>query len=69
MSDYVDEAGEHAYRVLVVVNEFDPDVLTPDRRSAFAVALVQKLGSEGDSRFPFISFVPRDELAELTAND
>jgi hypothetical protein len=69
VADYVDEGGENAYQVLIVVNEFDPEVLTADRRSEFAVALVRKLGAEGDSRFPFISFVPRDELAELSAND
>jgi hypothetical protein len=69
VTDYVDEGGEDAYQVLIVVNEFDPDVLTAHKRSEFAVALVRKLGAEGDSRFPFISFVPRDELAELSAND
>jgi hypothetical protein len=69
VSDYVDEAGENAYQILIVVNQFNPEILTSDKRSALTVALVRKLGAEGDARFPFISFVPHDELAELSAND
>ncbi len=68
VADYVDGTGEDAYQVLIVVNKFDPKVLTTQARSAVAVSLIRRLDAEGDARYPFVSFVPKDELAEL-AND
>ena len=67
-ADYVDETGEDAYRILIVVNEFDPNVLTTQARSAVVISLIRRLSAEGDARYPFVSFVPKDELAEA-AND
>jgi hypothetical protein len=69
VTDYVDESGEDAYQIFVVVNEFNPDVLTSEKRSGITIALVRKLDAAGDARFPFITFIPSSELAELSAND
>ena len=57
VSDYVDWTGEDAYQVLIVVNKFDPKVLTPQARSAVAISLIRRLDAEGDVRYPFVSFV------------
>lgn len=69
VADYIDESGDDAYQVQVVVNAFDPNVLTAKKRSAIAISLVRKLSAAGDERFPFMTFIPSNELTELAAND
>ena len=67
-TDYTDETGEKAYRVTIVVKEFDPDVLTTEARADVVRGLIRQLEEAGDGRFPFVSFIPSDELAELAAD-
>ena len=69
VSDYMDAAGEPAFDVLIVISKFDPDVLSSAVRHEIGRALYRALTENGDQRYPFVRFVPEDELAETAAND
>ncbi|WP_325060687.1 hypothetical protein [Vitreimonas sp.] len=67
--NYVDEDGESAYEVVFVLSKYDPDVLTAQNRSWIVRSIIRRLKDEGDTRFPFVKFISRDELAEAANDD
>jgi hypothetical protein len=69
VQDYVDEDGEPAFEVVFVLQTYDPEVLTAENRSWIVRSIIRKLKDEGDSRFPFVKFISRDELAEIANDD
>lgn len=69
VSDYVDEAGDDAYEIIVVIDKFDPEILSTDARYSIVDAVMRQLADAGDDRFPYMWFIPQDELAEALADD
>lgn len=69
VSDYVDAFGDKAFEVLVIVDKFDPDILSFQTRFEITRSLIDALTRAGDERHPFIKFIPKDELADAAAND
>lgn len=69
VSDYVDAFGDEAFEVLVIVDKFDPDILNSNTRFEITRSLIDALTRAGDERHPFIKFIPKDELADVAAND
>ncbi len=69
VSDYLDEDGDKAILVSYVIDKFDPDKLSTEKRLAVFRSLVRYLGQAGDDRLPLIQYVESEEMADLAAND